>query len=186
MLFRSIFGGRSETNSKRVVTTTYFIPKLFVVFIIIYFLAMFAIESKSIKMQENKTIINNIVLNQDTSFIVSYNLDNADFEKIELNNISITSYNNEPKQTDSTPNIMASNRLVYEGAVAISPDLKSKYKLKYGDLIYIHTLQRYYVIEDLMNKRFKNRIDIFSFDKKWSLNLHLKNQKVVIYKINRS
>ena len=88
MLFRSIFGGRSETNSKRVVTTTYFIPKLFVAFIIIYFLVMFAIEGKSIKTQETQTLINNVILNQDTSFIVSYNLDNADFEKnIELHEV---------------------------------------------------------------------------------------------------
>ncbi len=133
---------------------------------------------------DKANIIN--VIPQGTSINITYNLDGVKYDKIPLNKIVITSYNNHANQTDSTPNIMASNRLVYEGAVAISQDLKEKYKLKFGDLIYIETLQRYYVIEDLMNSRFKNRIDIFSFDKSWSLNLHLKNQRVVIYKIDRS
>lgn len=186
MLFRSFFDSKeNKTNLKRVVTTTYYVPKIFVVLVIIFFLVMFAIEGKSIKTQETQTLINNVILNQDTSFIVGYNLDNVDFERIELNNITITSYNNESKQTDNTPNIMASNRLVYEGAIAISPDIKRKYKLKYGDLVYINALQRYYVIEDLMNSKFKNKLDIFSFDKQWSLKLNLKNQSIIIYKINR-
>lgn len=133
---------------------------------------------------KNKTPLVNVIY-QGTTINVSYNFHNVDYEEINLDKITITSYNNEPKQTDSSPNIMASNRLVYEGAVAISRDLKTKYNLKWGDLIYIDTLQRYFVIEDLMNERFKNRIDIFSFNKDWSLRLHLKSQRITIYKIKR-
>ena len=132
---------------------------------------------------DKANIIN--IIPQGTSINIAYNLEGVKYEKIPLNKVVITSYNNHANQTDSTPNIMASNRLVYEGAVAISRDLKTKYNLKWGDLIYIDTLQRYFVIEDLMNERFKNRIDIFSFDKEWSLRLHLKSQRITIYKIER-
>ena len=104
-------------------------------------------------------------------------------EIINLDNITITSYNNEAEQTDSSPHIMASNRMVYEGAVAISRDLRKKYNLKWGDIVEV--FNDYYVIEDLMNDKYKNRIDIFSFSKEKSKSIHYKHQKVKIYKINR-
>ena len=80
---------------------------------------------------------------------------------------------------------MASNRLVYEGAVAISRDLKKKYNIKYGDLVYIKVFDSFFVIEDTMNERIKNTIDVFKFDKKESLKINFKNQDVIIYKIKR-
>ena len=109
--------------------------------------------------------------------------DNSDV--IELKDITITSYNNEESQTDTTPHIMASNRMVYEGAVAISRDLKEKYKLKYGDFIYLNWSEKLYVIEDLMNERHKKQVDIFSFDKKWSKKINFKNQEIKIYRLKR-
>jgi 3D (Asp-Asp-Asp) domain-containing protein len=108
--------------------------------------------------------------------------DNSDV--IELKGITITSYNNEERQTDSTPHIMASNRMVYEGAVAISRDLKEKHKLKWGDFVLLDS-DRLYVIEDLMNERYKNQVDIFSFDKKLSKKINFKNQEIKIYKLKR-
>lgn len=113
-----------------------------------------------------------------------YNLNKVEFTRIELK-VKITSYNNLASQTDDSPNIMASNRLVYEGAVAISRDLKSRYGIRYGDLIYIERFNKYYIIEDLMNKRFKNTIDIFKFKRSESLKINFKDQKVIIYKIKR-
>lgn len=106
-------------------------------------------------------------------------------KRIDISNVTITSYNNEVEQCDDTPNIMASNRLVYEGAVAISRDLKSKYRIKYGDLVYIKVLDSFFVIEDTMNERIKNTIDIFKFDKKESLKINFKNQDVIVYKVKR-
>ena len=155
----------------------------------VYLMAMIVFTPKELNVPKefsvhSKTPLVNVIT-QGTTINVAYNLHNVNYEEINLDKITITSYNNEVKQTDNTPNIMASNRLVYEGAVAISRDLKTKYNLKWGDLIYIDTLQRYFVIEDLMNERFKNRIDIFSFDKEWSLRLHLKSQRITIYKIKR-
>lgn len=105
-------------------------------------------------------------------------------EVIELKGITITSYNNEESQTDDTPHIMASNRMVYEGAIAISRDIKDKYKLKWGDFVLINS-DRLYVIEDLMNERYKNQIDIFGFNKEWSKTINFKNQKIKIYKLKR-
>lgn len=105
-------------------------------------------------------------------------------EVIELNGITITSYNNEESQTDDTPHIMASNRMVYEGAIAISRDIKDKYKLKWGDFVLINS-DRLYVIEDLMNERYKNQVDIFDFNKEWSKTINFKNQKIKIYKVNK-
>ena len=67
-------------------------------------------------------------------------------KRIDISNITITSYNNEIQQCDDTPNIMASNRLVYEGAAAISRDLKKKYNIKYGDLVYIKVFDSFFVI----------------------------------------
>lgn len=155
----------------------------FVILCFIIFVSTLKFTSKELIVQNKSPLVN--VITQGTTINVAYNLHNVNYEEINLDKITITSYNNEPKQTDNSPNIMASNRLVYEGAVAISRDLKTKYNLKWGDLIYIDTLQRYFVIEDLMNERFKNRIDIFSFNKDWSLRLHLKSQRITIYKIKR-
>jgi 3D (Asp-Asp-Asp) domain-containing protein len=106
-------------------------------------------------------------------------------KRIDISNVSITSYNNKVEQCDDTPNIMASNRLVYEGAVAISRDLKRKYQIKYGDLVYIKILDSFFVIEDTMNERIKNTIDVFKFDKKESLKINFKNQDIIIYKVKR-
>ena len=106
-------------------------------------------------------------------------------KRIDISNITITSYNNEIQQCDDTPDIMASNRLVYEGAVAISRDLKKKYNIKYGDLVYIKVFDSFFVIEDTMNERIKNTIDVFKFDKNESLKINFKNQDVIIYKIKR-
>lgn len=161
--------------------------KTTIISIICYtFALLLLVTLKTTPKYVEENVINLVnVIPQGTTININYKLNNIDIDKIPVDNISITSYNNESNQTDDSPNIMASNRLVYEGAVAISRDLKTKYKLKWGDIIYIETLQRYFVIEDLMNEKFNNRLDIFSFDKNWSKNVHLKNQSIIIYKIKR-
>ena len=106
-------------------------------------------------------------------------------KRIEISNITVTSYNNEIQRCDDTPDIMASNRLVYEGAEAIRKKKKKKYNIKYGDLVYIKVFDSFFVIEDTMNERIKNTIDIFKFDKKESLKINFKNQDVIVYKVKR-
>ena len=67
----------------------------------------------------------------------------------------------------------ASGRFVYEGQVALSRDLFKK-GIKYGDKVEIEGLGEF-VVEDKMNSRFKDSIDIFSFDR----NKGFKVEKVV-------
>lgn len=128
------------------------------------------------------------ILAEPNTILLSVNYDLALLQKAEqinLTGITITSYNNTKAQTDSTPNIMASNRVVYEGAVAVSRDIKKKYKLHYGDILYIPVLDKYFVIEDLMNKRFSNRIDIFTYDEKQSRSLFYTEQEIKVFRFDR-
>lgn len=103
-----------------------------------------------------------------------YNLTNTEYVKRVLNNIQITSYNNDANQTDDTPNITATNRPVRENMVAASPDLLNKGIIHYGDLVYIDCMKQWYVVEDTMNRRFERRLDIFLFDKNESLKINKK------------
>lgn len=85
------------------------------------------------------------------------------YEIIKLDNLMCSYYTNIPEETDSTPNIMASGRVVYNGAIALSRDLIKKHKLNFGDLVKVRG--RYYVLEDTMNPKMKNWVDIFTFSK---------------------
>ncbi len=85
------------------------------------------------------------------------------YKTTKLTDIKFTAYNNHPNQTDSSPNITGSGRQVYEGSIAISQDLLRKV-IYYGDIVYVKKLNRYFVVEDAMNKRHKRRMDIFLFD----------------------
>lgn len=90
-----------------------------------------------------------------------------------LTSATVTVYHPEESQTDDTPYISASGRFVYEGQVALSRDLFKK-GIKYGDKVEIEGLGEF-VVEDKMNPRFKDSIDIFSFDR----NKGFKVEKVV-------
>ncbi len=105
-----------------------------------------------------------------------------EYSKIRIKNINVTYYTNIEEETDEEPDVMASGRIVYEGAIAISRDLKKKYNLKFGDIIYLESINRYFILEDVMNERHKYRVDIFTFD-----NTKLKKSfksDITIYKIN--
>lgn len=93
------------------------------------------------------------------------------YKTYSFENIKVTAYNNVPNQTDSTPNITASNRPVHEGIVALSRDFFKK-GVRFGDLLYIDCFDSWYIVEDKMNARFTNRVDVFLFDKdlSWSIN----------------
>ena len=119
----------------------------------------------TIKLQETQKIIK-----IDTKF----DLTNAEYLKYSLKDVVITSYNNHSNQTDDSPNITSTNRPVREGIVAASPDLINKGIIKYGDLVYIDCFNKWYVVEDTMNKKFEKRLDIFLFDKDESLRINKK------------
>lgn len=92
---------------------------------------------------------------------VVYRIDPSDAEIIEVRHVKITSYKNVPEETDDTPNIAASSRFVYEGSCAVSPDLKRKYKLRFGDLVYIKKLNLPLVVEDVTHPKIMHTVDIF-------------------------
>jgi 3D (Asp-Asp-Asp) domain-containing protein len=81
--------------------------------------------------------------------------------------VTLTIYSPTEEQTDSSPNITASGFKINMNdpgshkIIAVSRDLKLKWKFK--QKVIISNAGKYdgiYVIEDLMNKRYTNRIDI--------------------------
>jgi 3D (Asp-Asp-Asp) domain-containing protein len=73
--------------------------------------------------------------------------------------VAITAYNPISKQTDSTPEITASNKLVSEGMIALSRDLEEEFEFIFGDTVVIEGFGRFN-FEDRMSKRWTRRVDI--------------------------
>jgi len=86
------------------------------------------------------------------------------FQKNSITKVTLTAYSPCILETDSTPTITAFMTEVKLGGIAISRDL---FWLGWvcGQKVYIEGYG-VFVINDLMNKRFKNRIDIFLPSKK--------------------
>jgi hypothetical protein len=79
-------------------------------------------------------------------------------------------YNNTKEQCDDSPNITANNTKITrkhdKKAVALSRDLFKKFSM--GDSLTVLSpkhLAGKYLIFDTMNKRFKNKVDFFTFSK---------------------
>lgn len=81
--------------------------------------------------------------------------------------VTVTTYTPSVEECDSTPNITASGFKIdtlnpkRHKIIAVSRDLKSKWK--FGTKIRITGMGKYngiYIVEDVMNKRYKKRIDI--------------------------
>ena len=86
---------------------------------------------------------------------------------IEPDIVSVTTYSPTIEQTDSTPLITASGYKINptnpkrQRIIAVSRDLKRKYKFgKKVRITGIGKLSGTYTIRDVMNKRYKNRVDI--------------------------
>lgn len=93
----------------------------------------------------------------------------------EIYSAACTAYNPLPEQTDSTPRITSIGVDVKENyTIAVSQDYLEEKILKYGDTIYIYELEKFYSVEDCMNKRFTNRLDVFMESKKDALKFGLK------------
>jgi 3D (Asp-Asp-Asp) domain-containing protein len=81
--------------------------------------------------------------------------------------VTLTTYTTDSNQTDSTPLITASGFKLdsinprRHRVIAVSRDLKRK--LKFGDKVRLSNAGRFngvWYVRDLMNKRFKNKIDV--------------------------
>jgi hypothetical protein len=102
-----------------------------------------------------------------------------------LNRLSV--YNPIGSQTDSTPLITASIDTIDTNTynndwIAISRDLHVKYGglLSFGDSIYIYgkedKFKGLFIVRDLMNKRFKNSMDVCHLTDKLGLEINVKYQ----------
>ncbi len=98
--------------------------------------------------------------------------------------VTLTTYKANESETDSTPNITASGFKITNPKkhkiIAVSRDLKRKYK--FGQKVRITGAGKYngtYRVHDVMNKRYRKRIDILigHNDKQTKL------KKVKIYKL---
>lgn len=89
-----------------------------------------------------------------------------------LDNVEVTMYHPVVEQTDDTPDQVADGTYfdIFNASplkwIAVSRDLHSRYggTLKFGDIIYIKipysNKSGFYLVKDLMNKRFTKKIDI--------------------------
>ncbi len=106
-----------------------------------------------------------------------------EFEKI----VTLTTYSTSAEETDDSPNITASGFEIDEDnpkkhrIIAVSRDLKRK--LRFGEKVILSNAGRFngiWYVRDLMNNRFKNKIDVLiNEDEK-----HTKMHKVIIKKLD--
>jgi len=73
---------------------------------------------------------------------------------------TVTAYSASRRECDDTPDITASGEKVKEGFIAVSRDLFSK-GWTFNKRVYIPSLKKIFIIKDLMNKRWRRRLDIF-------------------------
>lgn len=118
---------------------------------------------------------------------VHYELDlDMGLEIRKIENMNVTCYNNLENQTDKTPNITATGRIVYQGSCAVSQDLFKK-SIYPGDIVYVAKLKRYLIVEDTMNVRHINHLDIFMFKKhlKKAQEFGLQKSDVYVIRVRR-
>ena len=96
--------------------------------------------------------------------------------------VTLTTYKANVGETDSTPNITASGFKITNPKkhriIAVSRDLKKKWK--FGTRVRIKNAGKYngiYTVKDVMNKRYKNRIDLLIGED--DKHTRIKNVKIV-------
>lgn len=104
-------------------------------------------------------------------------LERNKFVVLEYGEVAVTAFSSTPDQTDDTPFIMASGKYVYDGAIAANflpfgaqvrfPDL-------YGDKVF--------TVEDRMNKRHSERMDIWMETRSEAKKFGIKKLKYEIVK----
>ncbi len=90
-------------------------------------------------------------------------------------NITVTSYNSVPGQTDATPFITAFGTPVHDGIVAtnyLPKGTKVRFPDLYGDKVF--------VVEDRMNIRYTKQMDIWSADQQFSRNFGARHLRMEI------
>jgi 3D (Asp-Asp-Asp) domain-containing protein len=98
--------------------------------------------------------------------------------------VKITAYSARACETDSTPNITASNKHVKVGYVALSRDLESDYNLRFGDKIHVYDIGTF-EFQDRMHRRKKRQIDIFMHSTRKALKFGVQKGFIIINKKER-
>jgi len=96
---------------------------------------------------------------------VRYEIDMEMAPKFNTYEVMVTVYTNRKEETDNTPDVGADGRMVYEGSIAVSQDLYKK-KIFPGELVYVQTLKKWFIVEDSMNQRLNDSIDIFQYKRR--------------------
>jgi 3D (Asp-Asp-Asp) domain-containing protein len=94
-----------------------------------------------------------------------------------VGNLQITSYRSLENQTDQSPWITSIGERVNNHGVAVSQDLLRDGRLKYGDIIFIEGFG-FKVVNDCMNPRLKNAVDIWVATKQEEHRVGVRNLKV--------
>lgn len=102
-------------------------------------------------------------------------------DKSPVKTVTVTAYNPTTSQCDSDPLIAASMRKVRLGTIAVSRDLFDQGWV-FGRKVRIEGLG-IFEINDLMNKRFTERIDIFMWDEGRARQFGKKNIKAALLEI---
>jgi 3D (Asp-Asp-Asp) domain-containing protein len=89
--------------------------------------------------------------------------------------VEITAYSSTKNQTDSTPFLSASGKHVYDGMIAAN-------FLPFGTKIKIPELfgDKIFIVDDRMNKRYQNRIDIWHSNNTSAINFGIKKTIIEI------
>lgn len=154
---------------------------VFIVIIVVLFCLIYIVFPLYLKKSDKENEKNNAKSVERIEVVQVYDLSKANFSKNVVRDVTVTSYNNKVAQTDSTPNVTSTNRPVREGMVAVSRDLITKGIVKHGDLVNISCFDKWYIVDDVMNKRYTNRVDVFLFDKKESMKINKKCDITVIH-----
>ena len=128
----------------------------------------FSINTSKLE-QTNKILINNInntatqlrkiTSDFETRLMIADIVTNCEYKKV-----TATCYSPSIDETDSTPFITASGDSVGVKHIAVSRDLYKK-GWRFDSIVYIKEMNEFFIIKDLMNKRWKNRIDFFALTK---------------------
>jgi len=115
--------------------------------------------------------------------------------------LKATAYTSSPRETDQTPFITATGARTRLGILAVSRDLLQS-ELPYGSLVRLYDLGRWrdgkdagtfdplfkgllFVVEDTMNKRKRQQIDIWMPDRALALKFGVRRVKLVVVRRGR-
>jgi 3D (Asp-Asp-Asp) domain-containing protein len=103
-----------------------------------------------------------------------------------IGQLTPTAYRSVPSQTDDTPFHTSIGEHVHPHGVAVSRDLLARWggPLHYGDMVFVEGVGQK-IVNDVMNERHKQRIDIWVNDLEGEKKFHaeFKNKKVRVWLI---